>query len=112
GGMPGMPALTKDYLAKLHTPTLYLLGGESDIAYKNGMDDFSRINHVPVFVANMNVGHGGAYSQPHGRECDKVANFWYKLQLKGDKEAAKMFTGNPCGLSKSTVWKVEKKNLQ
>lgn len=59
GGMPGMPALTKDHLQKLHTPTLYLLGGESDIAYGNGMDDYERINHVPVFVANMDVGHGG-----------------------------------------------------
>ena len=112
GGMPGMPALTKDHLAKLHTPTLYLLGGESDIAYKNGMDDFSRINHVPVFVANMDVGHGGTYSQPHGGEFAKVATDWFKWQLKGDKEAAKMFTGFPCGLSKSAVWKVDRKNLQ
>lgn len=112
GGMPGMPALTKDHLAKLHTPTLYLLGGESDIAYNNGMDDFSRINHVPVFMANMDVGHGGTYSQPHGGEFAKVATDWFKWQLKDDKEAAKMFTGNPCGLSKSTVWTVEKKNLQ
>ncbi len=112
GGMPGMPGLKKDHLEKLHTPTLYLLGGETDIAYKNGMDDFSRINHVPVFVANMDVGHGGTYSQPHGGEFAKVATAWYKWQLKGDKEAGKMFTGDPCELSKSTVWKVEKKNLK
>jgi len=108
----GMPGLKKDHLEKLHTPTLYLLGGETDIAYKNGMDDFSRINHVPVFVANMDVGHGGTYSQPHGGEFAKVATAWYKWQLKGDKEAGKMFTGDPCELSKSTVWKVEKKNLK
>jgi hypothetical protein len=112
GGMPGMPGLKKDHLEKLHTPTLYLLGGESDIAYKNGMDDFKRINHVPVFVANMDVGHGGTYAQPHGGEFAKVATAWYKWQLKGDKEAGKMFTGNPCELSKSTVWTVEKKNLE
>lgn len=112
GGMPGMPGLTKDHLAKLHTPTLYLLGGESDIAYKNGMDDFERINHVPVFVANMDVGHGGTYGQPHGGEFAIVATAWYKWQLKGDKKAGKMFTGNPCGLSKSEVWTVEKKNLE
>lgn len=79
-GMPGMPGLTKEHLAKLHTPTLYLLGGESDIAYKNGMDDFSRINHVPVFMANMDVGHGGTYSQPHGGEFAKVATAWFKWQ--------------------------------
>jgi len=111
GGFPGMPGLTKEHLAKLHTPTLYLLGGEKDIAYNNGMDDFNRINHVPVFVANMDVGHGGTYSQPHGGEFAKVAAAWLEWQLKGNKEAGKLFTGNPCQLSQSTVWKVDKKNL-
>ena len=110
-GMPGMPGLAKDHLSKLHSPTLYLLGGESDIAYKNGMDDFSRINHVPVFVANMDVGHGGTYSEPHGGEFARVATAWYKWQLKGDEEAGKMFTGDPCGLSLSAEWVVDKKNI-
>ena len=108
-GMPGMPQLTKDHLKKLHTPTLYLLGGESDIAFNNGMDDYRRINHVPVFVGNMDVGHGGTYGQPHGGEFARVATAWYKWQLKDDGEAGKLFTGSPCGLSKSTVWTVEKK---
>jgi hypothetical protein len=111
-GMAGMPGLTKDHLAKLHTPTLYILGGEKDIAYNNGMDDFKRINHVPVFVANMDVGHGGTYSQPHGGEFAKVATAWYQWQLKGDNEAAKQFTGNSPGLSKNANWKVEKKNMR
>ncbi|MCA1745413.1 MAG: carboxylesterase family protein, partial [Bacteroidales bacterium] len=110
-GMPGMPKITKDQLEKLHTPTLYLLGGESDIAYNNGMDDYNRINHVPVFVANMDVGHGGTYSQPHGGEFATVATAWYKWQLKGDEDAGKLFTGNPPKLSQSTVWTVDKKNL-
>jgi hypothetical protein len=110
-GMPGMPALTKDHLAKLHTPTLYILGGEKDIAYNNGMDDFKRINHVPVFVANRDVGHGGTYRQPHGGEFAKVATAWYQWQLKGDKKAGKLFTGEPGGLAKNPLWKVEKKNI-
>jgi predicted alpha/beta-hydrolase family hydrolase len=110
-GMPGMPSLTKDHLEKLHTPTLYLLGGESDIAYENGMDDFNRINHVPVFVGNIDVGHGGTYGQPHGGEFARVATAWYKWQLKGAEEAGKLFTGNPCQLSESDIWTVEKKNL-
>jgi hypothetical protein len=111
-GMSGMPGLTKDHLTKLHTPTLYLLGGESDIAYNNGMDDFKRINHVPVFVANMDVGHGGTYRQPHGGEFARVATAWYQWQLKGNAEAGKLFTGTPPGLSKDSKWKVEKKNMQ
>ena len=111
-GMPGMPALTKEQLAKLHTPTLYLLGGEKDIAYKNGMDDYRQINHVPVFVANMDVGHGGTYGRPHGGEFARVATAWYEWQLKGDKEAAKLFTGNPPGLARDAQWTVEKKNIK
>jgi hypothetical protein len=111
-GMPGMPALTKDQLSKLHTPTLYLLGGESDIAYANGMDDFNRINHIPVFVANLDVGHGGTYGQPHGGEFAKVATAWFQWQLKNDKEAGKMFTGDPSGLSKNPEWKVDRKKIK
>ena len=110
-GIQGMPSLSKDQLDKLHSPTLYLLGGESDIAYNNGMDDFERINHVPVFVANMDVGHGGTYAEPHGGEFARVATAWYQWQLKGDEEAGKMFTGSPSGLSQSSLWTVDKKNL-
>jgi hypothetical protein len=110
-GMAGMPNLTKDHLLKLHTPVLYILGGEKDIAYGNGMDDFKRINNLPVFAANMDVGHGGTYSKPHGGEFAKVATAWFMWQLKGDKEAGKMFTGDPCGLSRDPAWKVEKKGI-
>lgn len=110
-GVGGMPDLPKEHLKKLHTPTLYVLGGEKDIAYANGMDDYKNINHVPVFVANMDVGHSGTYRQPHGGEFAKVATAWYKWQLKGDKEAAKWFTGNPPGLAADKNWKVDKKNM-
>lgn len=111
-GMGGMPKLTKDYLEKLHTPVIYILGGEKDIAYNNGMDDFRRINHVPVFAANLNVGHGGTYSRPHGGDFAKVATAWFLWQLKGDKQAAKMFEGEPCGVAQMPGWRVEKKNIR
>ncbi|AHW58801.1 hypothetical protein SAMN05444285_11434 [Draconibacterium orientale] len=110
GGMPGMPALEKEDLKKLHTPTLYLLGGETDIAYNNGMDDYKRINHVPVFVANLDVGHGGTYREPHGGEFARVATAWYQWQMKDDKEASKMFVGDDCGLCNDEDWKFESKN--
>jgi hypothetical protein len=106
-----MPSLTKENLKKIHSPTLYLLGGKKDIAFANGMDDYERINHVPIFVANMDVGHGGTYSQPHGGEFARVATAWYKWQLKGDMKAGQTFTGQPSGLSENPIWKVEKKNM-
>ena len=111
GGMPGMPALGKDRLADLHAPTLYLLGGESDIAYANGMDDFRRIDHVPVAVANLDVGHGGTYREPYGGEFARVATAWYLWQLTGDESAGALFTGDPPGLAASPGWRIETKNL-
>ena len=111
GGMGGMPNLTKNQLTKLHTPVIYILGGQRDIAYTNGMDDFHRIGNLPAFAANLDVGHGGTYSRPHGGEFAVVATAWLQWQLKGDREAAKMFEGDPCGVAKMTGWKVEKKNI-
>ena len=111
-GMGGMPKLTKDHLEKLRTPVIYILGGEKDIAYNNGMDDFRRINQVPVFAANLNVGHGGTYSRPHGGDFAKVATAWFQWQLKCYKQAAKMFEGEPCGVAQMPGWKVEKKNIR
>ena len=112
GGSMGGTNVSKEQLKKLHTPILYLLGGETDIAYANGMDDFKQINNVPAFVANMlNVGHGGTYMQPHGGEFAILATAWLKWQLKGDKEASKLFVGNPNGLSKNSKWVFEKKNI-
>ncbi len=110
-GMGGMPKLTKAHLEKLHTPVIYILGGERDIAYNNGMDDFRRINHVPAFMANLNVGHGGTYSRPYGGDFAKVATAWFQWQLKGDKQAAKMFQGESCGVAQMSGWKVEKKQI-
>lgn len=111
GAVPGMPMPSKEKLNQIHTPVIYILGGETDIAYNNGMDDFSRINHVPAFVCNLNVGHGGTYSKPYGGEFGVVASAWLQWQLKGDKEAAKMFTGNPCALSQREGWLTDKKNI-
>ena len=110
-GKSGMPQLTKDQLAKLRVPVIYILGGKSDIAHNNGMDDFQRINHVPVFAANLDVGHGGTYRRPHGGDFAKVATAWLQWQLKSDREAEKMFVGNPSGVANMPGWTVEKKNI-
>ena len=104
----GMPMPEKDKLNDIHSPIIYILGGPTDIAYENGMDDFHRIKHVPACAANFPVGHGGTYRQPHGGEFTVVALAWLNWQLKGDKQAAKMFKGKNCELSKRKDWTIEK----
>ena len=104
----GMPMPPKEKLRDIHTPVIYILGGREDIAYENGMDDFRRINHVPACVANLPVGHGGTYAEPHGGEFTVAALAWLDWQLKGDARAAKMFQGEDCGLARREGWTVEK----
>jgi dienelactone hydrolase len=107
----GMPSVGKDTLKRLHAPIFYVIGGEKDIAYPNAVDDFAKIESVPVAMANLDVGHGGTYSQPNGGEFGKVAGAWLKWKLKGDETAGKMFTGSSCDLCKDANWKFEKKRI-
>ena len=108
--MTGME-INKDALKALHTPVIYILGGPTDIAYKNGMDDFQKIEHVPVAVANIDKGHGGTYFEPNGGAAAAVAVNWLQWQLRGDEKAKAMFTGSDCGLCKDAQWKLEKKKI-
>lgn len=104
----GMPMPEKSKLKDIHCPVIYILGDKQDIAYENGMDDFSRIKHVPACVANYPVGHGGTYRQPHGGEFSVVALAWLQWQLKDDQQAARMFVGKNNELSKREGWRLEK----
>ena len=107
-----MPVVSKDTLKQLHAPIIYIIGGQKDIAYPNAMDDFSRIEKVPVVMINRDVGHGGTYAQPHGGAFSDAAIAWLKWQLNGDEEAALMFKGEKCGLCMDPEWKIETKNIK
>jgi hypothetical protein len=110
GRIPGMD-VRKDVLQTLHTPVIYILGGPTDIAYPNGMDDFARITHVPIAVANLPVGHGGTFLEQNGGAAASVAVSWLDWQLRGDTQSAKRFVGEDCGLCKDTQWSLQRKQF-
>jgi len=112
-GVPAMEDVRKDQLDKLHSPIFYVTGDKSDIAHENGMDDFKRITKVPaIHTYKDGVGHGGTYSQPNGGDFARVAVSMLDWQLKGDKEASKMFLGADCGLCKDPQWHVQTKGIK
>jgi hypothetical protein len=107
--MPG----TEETLQKLHTPVIYLMGGEKDIAYQNSESDYRQIEGIPLFNANLdNVGHNGSLGKPFGGKMAQAARLWLQWQLKGDQEAAKAFVGPDCTLCKDHEWAVKKKNMK
>lgn len=108
-----MPSLVKDDLkTDFKAPVLYIMGGQSDIAYDNAMDDFARVNHVTIVMTNLDVGHGGTYHKPQGGEFTPVALAWVDWQLKGRQEASKMFLGEDSELAQDSDWTIEVKNFE
>lgn len=114
GNARGLPEMEvpKATLQQLHTPVLYVLGGETDIAWPQANDDFARINHQPVFYGNvLGVGHGGTYWEPNGGRAAQAVVAWLEWQLRGNQAAAKLFQGRDCGLCTDKAWSVQKKGI-
>lgn len=106
------PFPTTDALAKLHTPMLYLNGGEPDFMMAQSRANYDAIAKLPAFYGSRhNAGHSATYPHPGGGEFANVVSNWLKFQFKGDKVAGKMFTGKDCTLCKDKNWDVASKNL-
>ena len=108
--LPGMD-LPKSALANLDMPVLYIQGGPSDIAWTNGYDDYTRINHVPIALVGLPVGHGGTYHDPHGGAAAMIAVDWLEWQLRGDADAGRSFVGANCRICTVPGWTIDRKGL-
>ena len=79
-------------LKNLHGPILYLVGGTTDVAWKNAQMDYKAIKKVPVVLAdNTKSGHGGTYEQPNGGDNARMVRAWLDWQLKGLAENKSVF---------------------
>lgn len=109
--MAGMTG-DKSLLKTVHTPILYVLGGESDSAFAPGMDDFAQLTHVPAAVASIDKGHGGTYWEPDGGAAAQVVVKWLDWQLRGNDVAARLFVGEDCGLCRDPAWTLKTRGLE
>jgi dienelactone hydrolase len=111
---PAAPNQAQKQLDAIHTPILYLSGDEQrDIAFPGARDSFNYLTKVPTIrVWEEGLAHIGSYGAPNGGSIGRIASAWYSWQLRGDKEAAKMFSGNDCILCREPGWHVEKKNIK
>jgi dienelactone hydrolase len=104
--------VTRADLQKLHGPILYVTGGSNDIASPFALQDFNVIEKVPVVLAtNEGAGHGGPLGKENGGDWAPLGVAWLDWQLKGQRAAARMFTGAKCSLCSDPAWKLQKKHL-
>jgi hypothetical protein len=109
---PGARATT-DALAKLHGPVLFINGGEVDFMYEPSRANYELIANLPAFYgARENAGHTATVFHPGGGEYANVASSWLRYVFKGDREAAKMFVGEDCGLCVLPTWETASKGLE
>lgn len=111
--LPDNPPLLmhRERLQGLHTPVLFVVGGKVDVAWPWAQQAFGDLNKVPVFIASLDVGHGGTFQDPHGGAGAQVATAWLEWRLRGDTDAAKTFVGADCRLCQDPRWSVQKKGM-
>ena len=96
-------------LKALHGPILYLVGGTTDVAWKNAQMDYDAIKRVPVVLAdNTTSGHGGTYDQPLGGANARMVTSWLDWHLKGKSEHEAVFLGGD--LTMYPQWTIKNKN--
>lgn len=101
----------KNALMSLHGPTIYLVGGESDVATANAELDYQRIKHVPVAFANdLDGGHSGTFKQPLGGSFTSLALTWLDWQLKNKQSNAPIFLAGK--LDDFDGWRVKAKHFE
>jgi hypothetical protein len=64
---------------------------------------------TPKWKGNLNVGHGGTYTEPNGGKFGKAAVNWLAFVLRGDASAASFFTQNG---ARSDGWDVQYSSLE
>jgi len=108
GDMTMAGASTKS-LKNLHGKIIYMIGGETDIAYPNAVIDYERINDVPVVFANhKTAGHSATFAKEYGGSFAQMTIDWLDWELK-DIDNASIFLESD--LWKYPVWTIKSKNF-
>ena len=108
-----MQGVDKRQLANLHSPMLYIVGGDEDMATPNGTKDFNNIQGVPVVLLNTGVdGHEGSYYETHGGKYAQAVIKWLDWQMKGKVANAAFFLDEAVLNLTCPGWTTINKNFQ
>jgi dienelactone hydrolase len=111
-GAQGDAAAVAATVAKLRGPVLLIAGHDRDFAQVWSDATFEAIKNLPSFSgARKGAGHTATVDHPGGGEWANVASNWARFQLKGNKEAGKMFVGKDCSLCTNDNWVTTSKGL-
>jgi hypothetical protein len=111
-GAQGDAAVVAATIDKLRGPVLLINGHERDFLMASSRATFDAIQKLPSFYgARKGAGHTATVDHPGGGEWANVASSWALFQLKGNREAGKMFVGKACTLCTNENWVTDSKGL-
>ena len=105
-----MLGASKETLANLHQPMLYLNGGSADIACENANGDYKRIKGLPIVKISTIDGHHGTYYEKHAGAYAVAARLWLNWQLKGKVGDSALFMNDEYGKMVHPDWIFDRKN--
>ena len=110
-GEMSMSGASKESLANLHTPMLYINGGTADVAYANANGDWGRIaDDIPVVKISTLDGHHGTYYEKNAGSFAVVARMWLNWQLKGKVADSALFMNDEYEKTFYPEWTFDRKN--
>ncbi|EAQ93213.1 hypothetical protein F5144DRAFT_55937 [Chaetomium tenue] len=90
-------------------PVFFFLGGQSDIAFGNGERDYNAMPAgVPKWKGNLDVGHGGTYTDFNGGKFGVIGGHWVEWTMRGNSSASAYLTGDG---AKADGWQVVSADL-
>ena len=98
-------------LSKLCAPVLYILDREDDASYQKGVEDFRRIDHVPVVLACSEMQGMPTLMRPRSHQVAEWVRLWLDYTLRGREayENTFRFAQLPDGFD---AWYITSKNYQ
>lgn len=110
GNMVSMAGATPESVYKIDHPTLYVIGGPTDIAYDNANIDYEKYT-TPIAQVNLPVGHGGTYLKQFGGEFSPMVIAWLDYQFKGKTENGEKIFKNHDLSGFPAEWTIKSKNF-
>jgi predicted alpha/beta-hydrolase family hydrolase len=97
-------------LAKLHSPTLFMAGGPSDIAYDNTRANYDLVTVPAVLAMHPQAGHVGFITGNQMTDGMTTVVQFLDMVLNGN-QTARSYILDPSGLASRHPWTVSKKNF-
>ena len=111
-GEISMSGASKQSLANLHMPVLYLNGGVADIAYNNANGDYNNISSdIPVVKVCTLDGHHGTYYEKNAGRYAVAVRCWLNWQFKNSLSDSALFLNEDFEKALFSDWKFERKNF-